>query len=509
MEERFAKKYMKAEGTAGGSGMGFAGPEGPANGRSGTGFAAPGEQRAASQDASAPARKNSASEGPANGGSGTEFAASDGSKAPGAPEGPANGGSGTGFAARKDPAKSSTPEPGEPGAPGSEAGAPGGPLKKVPGKMTASILSLSLLTVMAGAAVAPALDVIEQYFSHADKLLIQMIISVPALFIVISSLFFPALCKRFRSRTLVMIGLVLYCAGGCAAGLFNSIYAVLAARALVGLGVGIIMPLSTGLLSFYYSRDKQEKMMGYSSAMNQMGAVIATLLSGALAAVSWRLSFLVYLLGMLSIVLCLLFLPNDRIHSEKAHITGKTFRDYSPYIVGIFLLMITFFIYPSNFAMETAAEGTVPLKFTAVIMAGMDFVAFFGGMLFVRIKKGLRRATRLVSPILFIAGYLLLVWPGGWIGALAGSACVGFANGAGIPLIISEASKRAGRSAPSTVLPLISAALYLAQFLAPILLSVVRNAAAPLGLTHLAYLTAIVTAVIFLLWSAARIRGDE
>ena len=96
-------------------------------------------------------------------------------------------------------------------------------------------------------------------------------------------------------------------AGGSLAGIFDNIYIVLAFRALVGIGVGIIMPLSTGLLSFYYSKDKQDKLMGYSSAMNQMGGVIATLVAGLLASVSWRLSFLVYLIGLLSVVLCLLF----------------------------------------------------------------------------------------------------------------------------------------------------------------------------------------------------------
>ena len=56
--------------------------------------------------------------------------------------------------------------------------------------------------------------------------------------------------------------------------------------------------------------------MGYSSAMNQMGGVVATLLSGLLANISWRASFLVYLMGLISIVLCLIYLPNDKITQE-------------------------------------------------------------------------------------------------------------------------------------------------------------------------------------------------
>ena len=49
--------------------------------------------------------------------------------------------------------------------------------------LTVSILSLSLLTVMAGAAVAPALGVIKEHFADSDQLFVQMIISMPALYL--------------------------------------------------------------------------------------------------------------------------------------------------------------------------------------------------------------------------------------------------------------------------------------------------------------------------------------
>ena len=367
--------------------------------------------------------------------------------------------------------------------------------------LAAAILSLSLLTVMAGAAVAPALGVIKAYFSDAAPVLVQMIISVPALFIVLTNAVFPALCRRFKSRTLALLGLVLYTVGGCAAGAFSSIYIVLLMRALVGVGVGIIMPLSTGLLSFYYPPEKLDSLMGLSSAMNQMGGVVATLLAGLLSALSWRASFLVYLMGLLSILLCLVFLPNDSIAppAEAAVKRSETFRAYFPYIFAMFLLMSSFFLYPANFALETTAEGLIPQKLIAVIMAGMDLVAFLGGLLFVRCKLLLGRHMRLLAPALFLAGYLLLFLAGGWFGTLAGSVCVGFANGTGIPFLISQASLRAGRSAAATVMPLLSAALYLAQFLSPILMGAVSSLFG--SVEHLPYCFAALLSAAFLLWS--------
>lgn len=370
-----------------------------------------------------------------------------------------------------------------------------------------SILSLSLLTVMAGAAVAPALGVIQAYFADSNQLFVQMIVSIPAIFIVMTNFVFPKLASRFGAKTLVMIGLIFYVAGGCLAGAFSNIYLVLITRAFVGIGVGIIMPLSTGLLAYYFEPGEQEMLMGYSSAMNQMGGVIATLLSGLLANITWRASFLVYLMGLISIVLCLIFLPNDQIggahHEDNApqKKTSDVLKENYVYIGAMLLLMTTFFVYPTNFAMETIKEGIIPQQYIAVIMAGMDFIAFFGGMLFVRVKIACGRNTRFVAPVLFFIGYVLLAAVGGWAGILLGSVCIGFANGAGIPFLMSEVSMRAGRSAATTVMPLMSASLYLAQFLCPFLVSLVT---AVLGgvVTHLPYYFAAALGFVFILWSA-------
>ena len=108
--------------------------------------------------------------------------------------------------------------------------------------LAASILSLSLLTVMAGAAVAPALGVIREAFAGESQILIQMIISVPALFIFAANLIFPKLCARMGSRSLVLTGLLLYTFGGVMAGVFSNIWLLLAMRAVVGIGVNVCEP---------------------------------------------------------------------------------------------------------------------------------------------------------------------------------------------------------------------------------------------------------------------------
>ena len=340
-------------------------------------------------------------------------------------------------------------------------------------KLICAILSLSLLTVMAGAAVAPALSLIQEHFADTDRSLVQMIVSMPALFIAATNLFlFKPLCKRFRARTLLMIGLLLYTVFGCAAGLFSSIPAILVCRALVGVGVGIIMPLSTGLLSFYFTRDKQGPLMGYSSALNMLGGVIATLIAGGLAMISWRLSFMVYLLGLISVVLCLIWMPNDSIYdSRQGSRSGGSVKQYLPYMAVMFVLSFTFFVYPASFALECSRSGAISQGLIAPVMAMMDVFGFVGGLVFSSLSRRIKKGARFIAPVLFIISYVFLGIVGGAAGILIGSAFVGIANGIGVPFIMTSASAKAGKDAATTVMPLISAALYLAQFLTPMILS--------------------------------------
>lgn len=284
-------------------------------------------------------------------------------------------------------------------------------------RLMLAILSLSLLTVMAGAAVAPALDVIQQHFSHEPVLLIHLIISIPALFIAITNLFFGKLCTLFKGRTLTLIGLLFYVVFGCAAGLCSNIYTLLICRALVGVGVGIIMPMSTGLITYYFTRDKQDTLMGYSSAMNNMGGVIATLIAGFLAMVSWRLSFLVYLLGLISIILVLLWMPNERIFQQKTSSKKKhenIFAGYYPWIVGMFLLMVNFFNYPSNFALEVSKSGVVSSSLVPIIMAGMDIAQFTAPTIIAAIQAGFGSVSETVTSYeaAILLSVVMLLWVG-------------------------------------------------------------------------------------------------
>jgi MFS family permease len=336
-----------------------------------------------------------------------------------------------------------------------------------------TILSISLLTVMAGAAIAPALGAISQHFAGRNPLLIQLIVSLPALFIILTNLVFPWLCKLMKTRTLALTGLILYVVTGAGAFFAGNIWILLGMRALMGVSVGMIMPLSTGLLAFYFPPEEQAGLMGLSAAMNQMGGVVATFLAGILAGISWNYAFLVYLLGLVAVILVTLFLPNERL-TGRGGISLTLLKRFHPSVVGMFLVMILFFIYPTNFALT--ASGTLSGTGVTLVMVGLDVVAFLAGVAFGPLMNSFPRQLKYVAPVGFLAGYLCLASGNGLWLLLAGSAIIGIANGIGVPYLNTIGSLKAGKEAATTVMPLLSAALYLGQFLSPLIVSPMANA---------------------------------
>lgn len=346
--------------------------------------------------------------------------------------------------------------------------------QNIEGKLIATILSISLLTVMAGAAIAPALGIIREHFSEAPDMLVQLIVSLPALFIIIANMAFPWLCSLMKTRSLALVGLVAYVLSGTACFFCDDIWLILVMRALLGLSVGMIMPLSTGLLAYYFPPARQASLMGLSAAMNQMGGVVATLLAGILADVNWNYAFLVYLLGLAAVVMVALFLPNERLAGGHAP-SLRLLKRYHPSVTGMFLVMLLFFIYPTRFAI-CAHEGTdLSNNSITLIMVGLDMVAFLVGLLFGGLMKRFPHGMKYVAPLGFACGYLLLSLGVGLPSLIVASAVIGVANGVGVPYLNTIASRKAGREAASTVMPLLSAALYLGQFLSPIVVTPLGN----------------------------------
>lgn len=342
-------------------------------------------------------------------------------------------------------------------------------------KVTFTILSISLLTVMAGAAMAPALGTIREHFSSSSDILIQFVVSLPALFIIITNLWFSYICRFFKTKTIAVVGLLLYVTSGSVAFFADNMVLLLILRSLLGISVGLIMPLSTGLLSFYFPPKEQAKLMGLAGAMSQMGGVIATMLAGLLANIAWNYAFLVYLLGLIALILVLAYLPNDRI-TASGNISIKSLSKFHPSVTGMLFVMVIFFIFPTNFAIISSQTTNLFSDEITIIMVGLDLVAVFMGLLFGKIMNVMPKIMKYFAPLLFMFGYICYAYGVSSAYLIVSSLLICMANGITIPYLNTIASIKGGKDAATTVMPLISASLYLGQFISPIIVNPLSKA---------------------------------
>ena len=165
------------------------------------------------------------------------------------------------------------------------------------------IWSISALNALPGLAVSPILGKLSVIFPHSTELDIQMLSSLPSLLIIPFIILSGKLTEKVNEIRLLQLGLVIFALSGILYLLSNKMWQLIAVSALMGIGSGLIVPLSTGLISRFFIGKYRTKQFGLSSAITNVTLVLATILTGYLAEVNWHLPFAVYLLPLISIVL--------------------------------------------------------------------------------------------------------------------------------------------------------------------------------------------------------------
>ena len=165
------------------------------------------------------------------------------------------------------------------------------------------IWSISALNALPGLAVSPILGEMTKIFPHATELDIQMLSSLPSLMIIPFVLLSGKLTERMDNIKLLQLGLSIFVLSGVLYLLANKMWQLIAISAMLGIGSGLIIPLSTGLIGRFFVGKYRTRQFGLSSAITNLVLVLATVLTGYLAEVNWHLPFVVYLLPIVSIIL--------------------------------------------------------------------------------------------------------------------------------------------------------------------------------------------------------------
>lgn len=134
--------------------------------------------------------------------------------------------------------------------------------------------------------------------------------------VVFASLMLPAglLGDRFGRRRMLITGLGVFLAGSLAGALVSDVTWVIVARALMGVGGALVMPLALAVLPSLFGPDERAKAVGAVSAASALGLPLGPIIGGWLLDHFWWGSvFLVNVpMAALGIAACVLLLPETR-----------------------------------------------------------------------------------------------------------------------------------------------------------------------------------------------------
>ncbi len=350
-------------------------------------------------------------------------------------------------------------------------------------KTKITLLLASSLTVMSGATISPALPAMNKYFAtqmdnpETVNTLVKLVITTPALFIVIASPIAGLIVDRFGRKPLLLITTIIYGAAGSTGLYLDSLTDILLGRALLGLAVAGVMVSATTLIADYYTGNDRANFMGLQAGFMGLGGVLFLSLGGLLAEQNWRFPFGIYLFAWLFIPLILMFIVEPERNNAPVKQTTTVDRTNSLPIVILAIIygltvisQVAFYLIPVQlpFLLETLFQA--PPTQSGLAIALCTLFSSIASVSYGKLKQKIDFATFL--PIIFACmgiGYLLIGQGTIWLQILVGLSLTGVSLGLLMPNMNVWLSSIVPDNLRGRALGGLSTALFLGQFLSPIL----------------------------------------
>ena len=337
-----------------------------------------------------------------------------------------------------------------------------------------AIWSVSAIVSLPGLAISPIMGELNTIFDHVSKLEIEMLESLPSLMIIPFMLLAGRWSVTMNKRRLLMLGTTIFLLSGVGCMLTRNLTALIIIGGVMGIGAGMVIPLSTGLVVDYFTGDQRVRQLGISSAINNLTLVVATLVVGYLADKEWHLAFLVYLLPVVTLLLTPALRRTPAVPEPKEGAQNRQQSINREMLLGlmIFYFLITYLslivTFNTSFLVErnglgSSLSGTIISLFFLAIMAP--------GFVLNTIIRWLGRSVNVWSLVVMGAGLVVMSMAHHTTLTLAvGAVLTGLGYGVMQPIIYDKAATNSPPRLATFALSLIMAVNYFAILVAPFIL---------------------------------------
>ncbi len=272
-----------------------------------------------------------------------------------------------------------------------------------------TLLLLAMLSTMSNVAIITAVPSLKEHFNDVKNIEFysRLMITLPSLAIALLAPFLGHIIFKFGKKRSAILAIFIFAFAGSSGLYLESIELLLASRALFGAAVASLMIVTTSLVGDYFSNEKRSKYMSLQNAFAAFGGIVLVTGGGALADISWRYTFGIYLLGLL--ILPLVFTQIKEVTKEsnfvilKNEATGNIFYIY----LLAFLYMSVFFIMPTQVPFMLINKYEASGQFAGLVISTFLVSNALGGLIFAKLKKRLsHKAIFLIGLSIFGTGFI-------------------------------------------------------------------------------------------------------
>ncbi len=368
-----------------------------------------------------------------------------------------------------------------------------------------ALLIVATLGIMSGITIVSSLPLISHTFSDIPNIefLSKLMLTIPSIIIALFSPIAGHIIDKWGRLKPLYIGIFLFIVGGSSGFYLHDFYVILGGRAILGLGVALIMTSSTALIGDYFDEETRHKFMSKQGMTIALGGILFITSGGLLAQIHWSYPFAIYLIPILFVPFLLKYLyePKKHKHAEDLEVEVKLL----PVYLTAFFVMVLFYMLPTQFPyLIVNTLGGQPQMVGFVIATAMTFNALTA-MQYAKIKAKLSYIQIYSATFaLFATGLFIISQATSIAGLFFATAPIGmgfgllFVNTNSWFLSLVPAHKRGKASG------VLTSSLFLGQFASPIIFEPIVSRYGIQTLFLIVSIVAISVAIVLLIKSKTK-----
>ncbi|WP_371377656.1 MFS transporter [Sporomusa aerivorans] len=336
-----------------------------------------------------------------------------------------------------------------------------------------ALLFSSVDGMVASALLVPILANIAKDFPDAGPWLNQLL-SLPSLLMIPAIIITGKLADYVSKKKLLMIGTILFTAGGFGGIFANNIMDLVWTRALLGIGAGVVYPMAPAMIAYLYQGQERAQLLGWTNACGSVFSFALGIGAGYAALFHWKYAFYFYLIFVLVFLMQWAALPDFPPEKEdgkiaQAKVSGNpqeklgyrvwlTSLDMIVYMTLSMVLLYKLSLFIVSEHLGTSADAGLATSIQTL-------ASFLISLVFSQVLKGLKRFTAVLGLVCMASGYFFFGIAHNFSLVVVAVICLGLSLGIIFPYLMNRVSAVAPNSKKTFAISLLSMSIYVGQYL--------------------------------------------